>query len=172
LLPKKEEASMEPARGIVGKLKIVRRPRQYRSTVAERVCALVCRGVGLRDIAARAGMPTLETLHRWLDEDAAFRRSYASACKLQRTVLSDDVVTLTDAIASPDNAGLKLRTDARRWRVAELRQDEDTGGGAQKPDFDEEVTARLQAALDRVNAADGSGGAAADDESETDGTGR
>lgn len=170
----KGKASMEPARGIAGNVRVMRRPRQYRSTAAERVCALVCQGVGLREIVARAGMPTLETLQRWLKEDEDFRLSYASACKFQRRVLSDDLVVLTDAIASPDNAGLKLRMDARKWRVGELRQDEDKGGGAKTPDFDVEVTARLQEALDRVKAAgdDPAGEAAAAGDAETDGAER
>lgn len=165
---------MEPTRGIAGKVKVMRRPRLRTAIASERVCALVCQGVALREIAARAGMPTLETLYRWLREDEDFRLGYASACKFQRRVLSDDVVVLTDAIASPDNAGLKLRTDARRWRVSEFRQDEDKDGGAKTPDFDVEVTARLQEALDRVKAAgdDPAGEAAATGDAETDGAER
>jgi len=152
----------------------MRRPRVCTPGASERVCALIRQGVALRAIAARADMPTLDTLDRWLREDVAFRLGYASARKLQSAVLSDDLVILTDAIASPDNAGLKLRMDARKWRVGELRQDEDKGGGAKTPDFDVEVTARLQEALDRVKAAgdDPAGEAAAAGDAETDGAER
>jgi putative ubiquitin-RnfH superfamily antitoxin RatB of RatAB toxin-antitoxin module len=150
-----------------GKFRGIRRPRQCRKMASDRVCTLIRQGHGLRAIAAREGMPTLDTLTQWLVEDSDFRARYERACHAQREVFAGDVVTLADAIAESDLAGIKLRIDARKWRVGVLGKDVGNDAAAMVG-VDNDVIERLQAAADRIAranaaAADAPSEASADD---------
>ena len=116
---------------------------------AERVLSLVRRGNALDVIAAQEGMPTLDTLQRWLDENTAFRAQYDRARQLQGEVLADQVITVIDLTTSADNAGGKLRAEARKWRYDAIRKDRPAPGTAAR-EPSEETVARLQRALERV----------------------
>ncbi|HTI86323.1 MAG TPA: hypothetical protein VL966_06945 [Alphaproteobacteria bacterium] len=98
------------------------RPSNCTVPATRRVCALVRQGLGLREIAERPGMPTLDTLMRWIDEEELFRGPYERARQTQSEIFADDVVTLADALAAGDFDGLKLRIDARKWHVTLTRK--------------------------------------------------
>lgn len=139
---------MTPPRPATRTFKGLKRPIRCRKLAAERVCALVRQGCALRDIAAREGMPTLETLSGWLADDSEFRARYERARQVQSEIFGDDVVRLADAVADSDLAGIKLRIDARKWRVGVIGKDD--GGGAGLAGLDAEMIERLEAAAVRV----------------------
>lgn len=140
------------ARPMGERLPIVPRPKTYRPTVAERVFALIRQGHALSDIAAREGMPTLDTLQRWSTENAAFRTQYERTRQFQSDILADQVVAMADLITLADSEGLKLRIEARKWRVAMIRKDRPAPGAPAAEPSDDTV-ARLQRALDRIRTA-------------------
>lgn len=120
----------------------------------DRVCALIRQGFALRGIAERDGMPTLDTLGKWLEESRAFRARYELARKMQREIFADDVLALARAVAGPDVAadeipGLKLRIEALKWRVGGLPKND---GDSHRPGFelDDEAVERLQRAAERI----------------------
>ncbi|MGE5537321.1 MAG: hypothetical protein ACM30I_01795 [Gemmatimonas sp.] len=135
--------SRRPARWLA-----VHRPRKCNKLATRRVCALIRQGFGLREIARRPGMPTLDTLTRWITEEDAFRVEYDRARQTQTEVYADDVVALADAVADGDLAGVKLRVDVRKWHVVLTRGAARPGGD--KGLVDEEVLRRFAAATERL----------------------
>jgi hypothetical protein len=124
--------------------------KDLRMTAPERVCGLLRQGHALRAIAARKRMPTLDTLTRWLTEDSAFRADYDRAREAQREIFADDVVALADALAGSSAAGLKLRIDARKWRVALMDKQTAAKGKKDRGGPPDDLIERLEEAERRI----------------------
>jgi hypothetical protein len=127
--------------------------RQQRSYEArmERVAALIAQGHTLANIAHRRGLPSVTTLRQLCAENAKLREAYDQARDRRNEQLADDAVALADTLADTGPAGLKLRIEARKWRVAIDRKDgKKPPDNAQKKAALREETERLQRALERV----------------------
>lgn len=124
--------------------------RRQRSREIEmaRVAALIAQGYTLPAIASRRGKPDIETLRRWLAESEQLQDAYDKARDRRNELLADDAVALADTLADANNAGLKLRIDARKWRATLNRKDgkEKRTGAWPPPDLAE----RLQRAHERI----------------------
>lgn len=88
-----------------------------------RACALVAEGYDLTTIAAHDGLPSVDTLRRWLTERDDFRARYETARPAREDRWTADVVALVDSLAGEKRSGIRLRADARKWRLAALRKD-------------------------------------------------
>lgn len=87
------------------RLTYAERCRASRKTQVARVCRAIADGGDLKD-AARAGGLGIETLHRWLNADGAFRRRLKTAAETGR----------------PSLAKRLAREDAAREKAAEARR--------------------------------------------------
>jgi len=89
------------------------------------VCEGIAAGKGLEQICAEPGMPQLRTVRRWLLDSPDFRARYARAKRLQAERLVEQVVEIADGLKeAPSEAEARrqrLRIDARKWAVAQLR---------------------------------------------------
>jgi hypothetical protein len=68
-------------------------------------------------------MPDRATVHRWVENDKAFRTRYVSARELQADNLADECIEIADAAAQgscEEIQAARLRFDARRWLVGKL----------------------------------------------------
>jgi len=97
-------------------------PRDYAPDVGARACEMIRKGQGLPAIV-RSGLFDLVTLGLWRSDVPDFRAAYARARRDQGDLLADEVVEIADGATDDDMALAKLRIDARKWRVAILRED-------------------------------------------------
>lgn len=91
---------------------------QYEATKTA-ICADIAIGLSLRKIAAKKGMPGLETMRRWLVEDEEFRVQYAIARDEQADFYADEIVELADSAEDANKA--RLQIDARKWVASKLK---------------------------------------------------
>jgi hypothetical protein len=124
--------------------------RRLRSREIEmaRVGTLIAQGYTLPAIARKRGRPDIETLRHWLAENDTLRDAYDKASDLRNELLADDAIVLADALADANNAGLKLRIDARKWRAALNRKDKKKNGRNDGPPPD--LAERIQRANERA----------------------
>jgi hypothetical protein len=88
-----------------------------------RVRALVSEGYDLTAIAAHDGLPSADTLRRWLTERDDFRAHYERSRPAREDKWTADIVALVDSLAGEKRSGVRLRVEARKWRLAMLRKD-------------------------------------------------
>lgn len=71
-----------------------------REAMQGRVCAAVEAGARLRELAARPGWPSRQTVHRWARQDEAFARRLAEARAWRRGVLSEAAQGYDETLAA------------------------------------------------------------------------
>ncbi len=96
------------------------RPSSYSEDIADRICAELANGAGLRDICEPAGMPAPSTIYRWLSEFPEFQERYARARERQADTYADEIVGISDN-ENGDPQRDRLRIDARKWVASKLR---------------------------------------------------
>jgi hypothetical protein len=100
------------------------RPSKYSKALAERICAGIAQGKSLVAVLKGSGMPTYNTVLRWLADEryADFRGMYARAREMQADYLADQIVDIADTATGKDDAqAVKVRCDARKWVASKLR---------------------------------------------------
>ena len=120
------------------------RPRKCSRTVAERVLSLIGHGYGLREIAARNGMPTVDTICRWIADNEDFCKRYEAARRSRAEMLADEAAVLKAQ-------EMRLRIQMLKRRIEDTRSadtDADAGTSAPSRPLDEETLARFRAVLD------------------------
>ena len=123
-----------------------KRSQHSREIEMARVGALIAQGYTLPAIARKRGLPNVDTLRHWLAENEKLRDAYEQARDLRNEQLADDAVALADTLADTNNAGLKLRIDARKWRAGLNRKD---GKKEDKKGRDPDFADRVQRMIDR-----------------------
>lgn len=87
--------------------------------ICNHICTEIAKGLTLRAILNKEGMPALGSFFRWLDTDANLREQYARARILQAEVFADEVVDLSDeAVDKDSSAAAKVKCWARMWHAA------------------------------------------------------
>lgn len=109
-----------------------RRPRSPGAAAKREICQRVAEGETLTRLCLDPRLPTKAAVLRALGRDAAFRRAYARARRLQAEHWAEEILDIVDAGAGePDAEGrppaekdllarAKLRVDARKWLLARL----------------------------------------------------
>lgn len=109
-----------------------RRPRGPNAAAKREICERVAEGETLTRLCLDPRLPTKAAVLRALGRDAAFRRAYARARRLQAEHWAEEILEIVDAGAGePDAEGrppaekdllarAKLRVDARKWLLARL----------------------------------------------------
>ena len=92
---------------------------------ADWICNAIAEGRPLAEICAEEGMPKLKTVRRWLRDSPDFRCRYARARKMHAEQLVLGVIEIADGLkegaGDAETRRQRLRIDARKWAVAQLR---------------------------------------------------
>jgi hypothetical protein len=98
------------------------RPPLYNEVLADKVCSAIADGDSLRQICARAGMPSRETVRVWLENSPDFRAKYARAREEQGHSIHDEIHELERDLltkkVAPDVARVALAS--KQWRASKL----------------------------------------------------
>lgn len=114
------------------------RPSSYSKRAAFVICSRLADGESLRSICTDTHLPSARAVHRWLNDNEAFRQQYALAREAQADKLFEDILDISDDARNDwmerrgeEDAGWvvngehiqrsKLRVDARKWMAGKLR---------------------------------------------------
>lgn len=95
------------------------RPTDYTEEIAASICERIANGESLRAIGELEGMPSRETIRRWLRDNPTFRGQYAISRDEQADCYAEEIVDIADTEA--DSAKARVRIDARKWVAAKLK---------------------------------------------------
>jgi hypothetical protein len=98
-------------------------PVDEMAAAKERILEGVADGVPIRGILAAEGLPSMATLFRWLDDDAAFASRYARARDLSADALDARIEALVAKLEAGEidaQAG-RVAIDALKWQAANRR---------------------------------------------------
>jgi hypothetical protein len=109
------------------------RPSIFTDDVAAAICDGLAEGLSLRKVCSQPGMPSRDTVLRWIRNKPAFEEQYALARAFYADMLMDEMIEIADD-SSKDwrmgrngpifNAGsvqrAKLRIDTRKWKLARM----------------------------------------------------
>lgn len=90
------------------------RPSSYTKEIAEKICDLIAVGRSSRQIAAVDGMPSRDTIFRWIRTEDGFSDQYAKARMAQAAFFVDEIIEIADDVDG-DPARDRLRLDTRKW---------------------------------------------------------
>jgi len=96
------------------------RPSIKTPELIEAICDAIADGRSLRSICDDDGMPSTQTVRRWLDEDEDFVAKYARAREAQADVMDDKILIVADACTSENAAAARVKIDAYKWRASKL----------------------------------------------------
>jgi hypothetical protein len=114
------------------------RPSGYSQELADRICAELADGKSLRTVCKAEGMPSTQTVFRWLRTHEGFCDQYARAKDEAADALVDEMLDIADEatndwmeVHDKDNPGYRLngehinrsrlRVDTRKWIAAKLK---------------------------------------------------
>jgi hypothetical protein len=72
------------------------RPTRYSEAIASAICRLVREGEYLKSICQQDGMPSLNTVYHWRQDNQAFSRRYAIAREFHAETLADKIRETVD----------------------------------------------------------------------------
>lgn len=109
------------------------RPSTYTDERAALLCDHLVEGLSLRQASCLEGMPSRETVRRWLRDKPEFRARYARACEFRADALCDEMIEIADDSSNDWRPGrngptcnteniqrAKLQIDARKWLIVRL----------------------------------------------------
>lgn len=102
----------------------VGRPSEWTDEEGDAICAWIQAGGSLRGYSAQTGR-AVQTVYRWMRQDAGFHARYSQAHEDRADTLTDEMLEIADGSAtSPSIEGVaaaKLRVEARKWIASKLR---------------------------------------------------
>ena len=114
------------------------RPSIYTQELADRICAELALGKSMRTVLKAEGMPSMDTVFRWLREKPEFSEHYVKAKAESADALVEEMIDIADSGTNdwmenndPNNPGYRvngehiqrsrLRVDTRKWIAAKLK---------------------------------------------------
>lgn len=114
------------------------RPSGYSQELADHICSELADGKSLRTVCKHDGMPSTQTVFRWLRTYEGFCDQYARAKDEAADALVDEMLDIADhasndwmEVHDKDNVGYRLngeainrsrlRVDARKWIASKLK---------------------------------------------------
>lgn len=103
---------------------------KYSADLAISVCEKIGEGLSLRQIGKIDGMPSFNTILRWLTLHDDFVRMYNIAKEEQAELLADEIISIADKEMPLDVLGkidggavnqARLQVEARKWVAARLK---------------------------------------------------
>ncbi len=110
------------------------RPSLYTEALAVKICRRLAEGKSLRKVCEAKGMPSAETVRRWLLDNEDFCAQYARAREVQADRFAEEILEIADDASGDwavDKDGKKaldhehvqrsrLRVDTRKWLMARM----------------------------------------------------
>jgi hypothetical protein len=109
------------------------RPSTYTEKRAALLCERLVEELSLRQACRLEGMPSRDTVRRWLRDKPEFRARYAMACECRAEALADEMIEIADDSSNDWLMGPKgpirntenirraeLQIDIRKWLIARL----------------------------------------------------
>lgn len=95
---------------------IMGRPTDYTDTLAAEIIWQVMEGKSTRKICEQDGMPSRDTLYRWLANSPDFSDQYVRACKIRREDKFERIEDIADT--EDDVARARLKVDVIKWQLS------------------------------------------------------
>jgi hypothetical protein len=92
--------------------------RPYDEQIGDFICSALVEGHALHVICKLKGVPSLDTVYKWLNNSPDFAEKYAQARAIQQDRSADEIIEIADTDADPQRA--RNRIDARKWRASKL----------------------------------------------------
>lgn len=110
------------------------------------LCTRLAKGVPLKEIYGARGLVKVETVYRWMQESAEFRRMYAVATLFRAERLAEQCVETACALG-PDATdehirAARLKIETQKWLVARL--DDQSRGFSGPDDLDEPAVVEVR----------------------------
>lgn len=108
------------------------RPSSYNDELAEKICAGIMAGYGLKKICSAEGFPHIATVFNWLTKpDHPFYDRYVRAREVQAEFMADELIELADdeskdvsgELQMPNSVAVqrsRLKVDTRKWVASKL----------------------------------------------------
>ena len=105
------------------------RPSLYTKALAADICQRLAEGNSLRKVCEAKGMPSAETVRRWLLDDEDFCAQYVRAREVQADRFAEEILEIADDASDDWTVGeegkkavdhehiqrSRLRVDTRKW---------------------------------------------------------
>jgi hypothetical protein len=135
VMPEKRTEAAKPAQAAEQPApKKLGRPTKYTEELCSTICTRITNGESLRNICREAGMPTMDTIYRWIGRYPSFSDQYVRAREEQADTLADEIQALSDepprmmlnkhGAETVDTGWLqwqKQRIDSRKWCASKLK---------------------------------------------------
>ena len=116
----------------------VGRPSGYTQEIADSICSDLAEGKSLRTVCKGDGMPSTQTVFRWIRQFPEFRDQYARAKEESADAMAEDILDIADSssndwmeVHDKENVGYRLngdainrsrlRVDTRKWIASKLK---------------------------------------------------
>lgn len=110
------------------------RPSAYTPELADEICLHISNGIAVKDLGRIAGMPSHDTVHRWIASNPEFRDKYTRAKELALERMAEEILTISDDATNDwavnedgtrrvDQENVqrsRLRVEARKWLLSKL----------------------------------------------------
>lgn len=91
------------------------KPTELTPTLASQICDRIIYGETLTSICNESDMPTLPTVHRWLETNEAFAKEFETARRHAADWLADECIELLKNKGNESPEMLRLRIETRQW---------------------------------------------------------
>lgn len=137
------KAKVKASKGVPAKLESKRpigRPTGYTPELGDKICAEIAKGVSVKTICGKRGMPSRETFYAWLRKHDEFLDNYARAKEDCADLMAEEILEIADDGTNDwmehrdkdgTPVGLKLnnehvqrsrlRVDSRKWLASKLK---------------------------------------------------
>lgn len=97
-----------------------RESRVFKANVAKEICRLLAQGQVLQQICGQNGLPSINVVNTWLQENDRFKRMYERARFTQADYFADEMLVLASLVRKdPKNCGAyKVAADILRWQAS------------------------------------------------------
>ena len=89
-------------------------------TIQDDIITLLGSGMLLSEILELEGMPSRQTVYRWLREDAEFAEQYEQARMQAADVIDEEIHRLGNAITPETATATRVQIEALKWRCSKL----------------------------------------------------
>lgn len=110
------------------------RPSGYSDELADRICELISGGKSVKSICEMQGMPSMQSVWKWIREQPKFAENYARATAERADAVFEEMFSIADDGSNDtyvDEEGKektdhdviarsKLRIDTRKWALSRM----------------------------------------------------
>ncbi len=98
-----------------------RPPLEYDQKIGDAICVHLVNGKSLSEICRRKGMPSKDTVYKWIRQHPSFADVSARAREDQGDTYADRVLELEKRVTAANAQAMKVRIDALKWAAGVRR---------------------------------------------------